>query len=920
MFLPIQPSSRLNFQSDFAEDDPERLSFILNKPDVITQAEREKLESIEAGAQVNLPFGDEVDTVTEGNDFRLSNDREWLAPTVTFEEAIAGTDDFRKAWTAARVRAAIESIAVPKTGGTFSGSVKIEGVLTTDFLQFRSQLQNTPVGTNVLVQNSGGSNNTALGYEALRRNSNGDSNTAVGHSALFNNNGEKNTASGFNSLYSNTSGKFNTAHGVESLYKSTGALGNTAVGHQAAYNSEGNFNTVVGEKALFNNSNGSNNTALGRNAGGSNNGFNNVFIGAEAGFNETGSNKLHIGNNNSNTSLIFGDFFSKELQVNGDLTVTNDFEVLGTSELSQVLAENLEVSNVAKVASLTFTNTSNNVVIGENALSSNTTGVDNTTVGRLALNQNTKGIFNVSVGGRSLSSNITGNNNTALGYKAGFSSLGFGNIFIGSAAGFNNTGDHNVFLGRLAGFNETGSNKLYISNTETNNPLIFGDFFSKDLQINGDLTVTNDFEVVGTSELSQVIAENLEVSNVAKVASLTFTNTSNNVVIGENALSSNTTGINNTALGNFALTSNESGSFNSAFGQGALFSNTIGILNSAFGLSALFSNTSGEFNTASGVEALFSNTEGIRNSAFGVRSLKNNTTGSFNSAFGLNALFSNTSGGSNTASGVEALFSSTEGRSNSAFGVRSLKNNTTGSFNSAFGLDTLTFNTTGSFNLAGGVDSLKNNQIGNNNVSLGYQAGFNSIGSGNVFIGKKAGFNETGSNKLYISNSDTNSPLIYGDFSISQLQINGDLTVTNDFEVVGTIESNNIEVSSNATISGLLRSSRLNSLDIALNNTVKKISPLANRGIFAIAFTGTSSNSSNVTHQMESSGLIAYDVGSIKFLSVLTSNSNGLVVVGENDPAGELQPNKIVVGVANGVLKFRSTWDENTLTSITFIA
>ena len=126
MFLPIQAPSRLNFQSDFAEDDPERLSFILNKPDVITQAERAKLDTIEAGAQVNLPFGDEADTVTEGNDFRLSDDREWLAPTVTFEEAIAGTDDFRRAWTAARVRAAIDSIAVPKTGGTL-GSVKVEG-------------------------------------------------------------------------------------------------------------------------------------------------------------------------------------------------------------------------------------------------------------------------------------------------------------------------------------------------------------------------------------------------------------------------------------------------------------------------------------------------------------------------------------------------------------------------------------------------------------------------------------------------------------------------------------------------------------------------------------------------------------------------------------------------------------------------
>ena len=157
-------------------------------------------------------------------------------------------------------------------------------------------------------------------------------------------------------------------------------------------------------------------------------------------------------------------------------------------------------------------------------------------------------------------------------------------------------------------------------------------------------------------------------------------------------------------------------------------------------------------------------------------------------------------------------------------------------------------------------------------------------------------------------------------FLLEIYKINGDLTVTENLEVVGTIESNNIEVSSNATITGLLKSSRLNSLDITLNNTVKNISPPATRGIFAIAFHGTSNNSSNVTHQMESSGLIAYDVGSIKFLSVLTSNSNGLVVVGENDPAGELQPNKIVVGVANGVLRLRSTWDENTLTSITFIA
>jgi hypothetical protein len=44
-------------------------------------------------------------------------------------------------------------------------------------------------------------------------------------------------------------------------------------------------------------------------------------------------------------------------------------------------------------------------------------------------------------------------------------------------------------------------------------------------------------------------------------------------------------------------------------------------------------------------------------------------------------------------------------------------------------------------------------------------------------IGHKAGYNETGSNKLYISNGDTASPLIHGDFSSGEVTINGNLTV-----------------------------------------------------------------------------------------------------------------------------------------------
>src|SRR5438034_581090 len=69
--------------------------------------------------------------------------------------------------------------------------------------------------------------------------------------------------------------------------------------------------------------------------------------------------------------------------------------------------------------------------------------------------------------------------------------------------------------------------------------------------------------------------------------------TSENTVLGDDALSSDTTGFQNTAIG-----------------FKALFSNTIGHQNTATGDDALFNNTTGYFNTANGASALFSNTTG----------------------------------------------------------------------------------------------------------------------------------------------------------------------------------------------------------------------------------------------------------------------------------------------------------------------
>ncbi len=105
-----------------------------------------------------------------------------------------------------------------------------------------------------------------------------------------------------------------------------------------------------------------------------------------------------------------------------------------------------------------------------------------------------------------------------------------------------------------------------------------------------------------------------------------------------------------------------------------------------------------------------------------------------------------------------------------------MKSNTSGKDNVAFGMATMGGNTTGNYNVAIGDSANYYNETGSYNTLIGYQSGFGNSAhnkSGNVFIGYKAGYNETGSNKLYIENSDSNTPLIGGDFSSDEIYLNG---------------------------------------------------------------------------------------------------------------------------------------------------
>ena len=156
---------------------------------------------------------------------------------------------------------------------------------------------------------------------------------------------------------------------------------------------------------------------------------------------------------------------------------------------------------------------------------------------------------------------------------------------------------------------------------------------------------------------------------------------------------------------------------------------------------------------------------------------------------------------------------SNEDNNNTHTGIAAGGSLTTGTDNTFTGKGTGWQTDVGDDNTATGRKALYLNESGNENTSIGSNSGYSNVsGSGNVFLGYKAGYNETGSNTLYIDNSDTTTPLIYGDFNLDLLKIYGDL------EVTGSLTST--EVSDNAdNISINTTNITTNTNDISTINT-----------------------------------------------------------------------------------------------------
>jgi hypothetical protein len=298
-----------------------------------------------------------------------------------------------------------------------------------------------------------------------------------------------------------------------------------------------------------------------------------------------------------------------------------------------------------------------NTYVGPFAGYSNKTGFGNTIIGYFAGTWgdsarynvivgynagpvNTSGRLNAFIGTTSGFKNTSGSQNTFLGTSAGGSNTtGSYNTYIGRRAGMNNQeGSGNTFLGFYAGANETGSNKLYIENSDTDKPLIYGEFDNKLLRFNaGRIELRNPSENTIIGDSSGIVMNGMR-----------------NVFMGYNAGHSNTDGADNTFIGDSAGYSNTTGNSNVFVGNYAGYASTTAGLNVFIGPFAGLSNTTGYRNTFIGPSAGMANTTGYRNTFVGLSAGANNISGLCNTYIGRIAGFNNQEGDSNVFIGNAA--------------------------------------------------------------------------------------------------------------------------------------------------------------------------------------------------------------------------------------------------------------------------
>mgnify|MGYP005992412703 CR=1 FL=1 len=482
--------------------------------------------------------------------------------------------------------------------------------------------------------------------------------------------------------------------------------------------------------------------------------------------------------------------------------------------------------------SSTFANT---VAVGYQALTALTTGASNTAVGYQAGDVLTTGGSNTLLGHSAGGSITTGYFNTLIGASAGASSGATkqGRTIVGASAGQYNNGDNNtavgfgalqygsntnaVAIGQQAAHTGGGSSAVHIGYRAGRNTT-------------GNNNVTIGYDAGLGVQFTSTFADTVAVGYQALTA---LTTGAQNTAVGYQAGDALTTGANNTLVG-YAAGTALTGSSNAIFGNSAGTAMTSGTGNVVVG-----SYAGGNMNTNINTVAIGNGADAVATTNYGVavgasakvngsavavgyQALTNITTGAGNTAVGYQAGAALTTGGSNTLFGYQAGQNLTDQARNVAIGDGAMSTSVNGYDNTAVGHDALyslssVFNnnvaigkdaarsvtgTSGSVFVGGSASTVSNANVnsvtvigwsaqtkedgvsvgrqsvgGTSTVTVGRSAG-NSSSDSSVFLGYQAGSSETGDNKLYIENSNSTTPLIYGEFDNDILRVNGSFEVT----------------------------------------------------------------------------------------------------------------------------------------------
>jgi len=337
--------------------------------------------------------------------------------------------------------------------------------------------------------------------------------------------------------------------------------------------------------------------------------------------------------------------------------------------------------------------------------------------------------YNVGVGTQALRQNDKGYFNVAIGYQALYNDTSSWNTAIGyQSFNLNTGGEKNTGLGFRAGYNNTtgryntllGYNANNYNQTGSNNTIIG---FQAGFGANGQSKSGNVF-LGYQAGYSETGSNKLYIEN---------SSTSSPLIYGE-------------------------------------FDNDLLRVNGTLHIGTAF-----HFPTSDGSSGQVLATDGS-----GTVGWTTVTTGGGPTA--INDLTDAKTGGNSVflGAGAGAGDNATDNR-NIALGISALHACTDGLYNAALGYWSSYHNTTGGYNISIGPFADYRNLGGSQNVLIGYQAGSSSMNhskSGNIRIGYYAGYGDTTDSKLYIENSNSSTPLIWGDFAADSVRINGDLIVT----------------------------------------------------------------------------------------------------------------------------------------------